>query len=46
MCLGDYEARAFSFLATDAVQTFPSEEIEKDELELQLARTRVPTLSF
>ncbi|CDJ63219.1 hypothetical protein, conserved [Eimeria necatrix] len=26
--------------------TFPSEDIEKEELELQLARTRMPTLSF
>ena len=28
------------------LQTLPSEDIEKEELELQLARTRMPTLSF
>ncbi|CDJ58888.1 hypothetical protein, conserved [Eimeria maxima] len=34
-------------LANALVQpTFPSEDIEKEELELQLARTRMPTLSF
>ncbi|KAL8429395.1 hypothetical protein Efla_001233 [Eimeria flavescens] len=36
----------FVLFAIANTLTFPSEDIEKEELELQLARTRMPTLSF
>ncbi|CDI83747.1 hypothetical protein, conserved [Eimeria acervulina] len=36
----------FAVANTLVQQAFPSEDIEKEELELQLARTRMPTLSF
>ncbi|CBZ52992.1 conserved hypothetical protein [Neospora caninum Liverpool] len=36
----------FGFFATANLLTLPSEKIEKEELELQLARSRLPTLSF
>ncbi|KAL8442188.1 hypothetical protein Emed_007386 [Eimeria media] len=36
----------FVLFAVANTLTFPSEDIEKEELELQLARTRMPTLSF
>lgn len=36
----------FVLFALANTLTYPSEDIEKEELELQLARTRMPTLSF
>ncbi|PFH33260.1 transporter, major facilitator family protein [Besnoitia besnoiti] len=36
----------FGFFATANLLTLPSEKIEKEEVELQLARSRLPTLSF